>query len=142
MANITSLSTMARQTTLNAYVPFTYSDLVGARSGDTIELFNIPKDAIITGVTLEVTEAFVNGAAADLTISVEDTQSSAVTYISASDADAAAATFAATNTPVAYTATSTMTATLGGTTAGDYTAGAAYVIVSYLQKNRSNEVHE
>jgi len=141
MANITTQKVSARQTVLAAHVALDFADFATADAADTLELLSVPGNAIITKVVLEVVTPFVAGAADDLTLSVEDTASSATTYIPASDLDSAALTVISDDVPVEYAAPCTLTATFGGTLT-TFTAGKAFVLVEYMQVGRSNEVHE
>ena len=141
--NHTSLKTTDRQTVLSAYVEIDYADInsLGAVATDTIELCTIPRNAIVTSVTLEVSTAFVHATSTDLTMAIS-AATAGTAFIAATDLDSAATTAVSTIVPVEYTATDTLIATLAGTTINLVSAGKAIVIIEYIQKLRGNEVQE
>jgi len=152
MPNFTDNKSNGAQTLLVAGAGIEYTDFVvdgglnGATAGDTIELTAIPRDAVVQGVTILVTEAFAGQTAP--TIAISDT--SGHEYIAAQDLTSTAVT----SVPMTFTAglptaihfeynkADTLIATLGGTVWEDGTAGRAIVRINYIQKGRSNEVHE
>jgi len=148
MANFTKLRSLGRQCALTAYAEITFADfasgesLEGAAAADTVELFGIPKDAEVVGVWLNVKELFVG--AADMTVAVSDAVKGSA-YVAATDVDATGGSLgevASALDTISYTASDSIIVTLAGADLTALTAGKVSVQADYIQRNRSNEVHE
>lgn len=148
MANFTKNHSIGHQTLLSGGSAVSFADfavegdLEGAVAGDTIEICSIPRDALVQNVHLVVTEAFVG--ATSPTFAVADDAVTPHEFIAATAVDALGTTGAAPPTQVQYeySQSGKLLVTLGGSGFDSATAGEVIVRMNYVQKGRSNEVHE